>query len=334
MIIDPQDLNVCQEMIRIGSQSFYAASKLLPKYVRDPAIVLYAFCRLADDAVDEVSEVKDPVKALKARLELVYKKEPKNYAPDRAFSALVNAYDMPRELPEALLEGLEWDFKGYRFETLSDLYSYSARVASSVGVMMCVLMNVRDKDALARACDLGVAMQLTNIARDVGEDARNGRIYIPLTWMREKKISIDDFLKDPKSNEHISSFVKSLLDEADRLYRRAGAGLFTLPKSCRPGVFSARHIYAQIGKHIVSAKYDSINRRAYTSKIEKLGLLMLSLSDTALTTLMPTPAVVHAPALKEVQFLVDAAANDEKEEKFFMNRSKAFLSTLFLKSTT
>ena len=90
---------------------------------------------------------------------------------------------MPRILPDALLEGLAWDAMGRRYATLSDLRAYSARVASAVGAMMCVLMRVRDRDALARACDLGVAMQLTNIARDVGEDAREGRLYLPTDWL-------------------------------------------------------------------------------------------------------------------------------------------------------
>ncbi len=101
---------------------------------------------------------------------------------------------MPRALPEALLEGLAWDAQARRYATLSDLYDYSARVAAAVGAMMCVLMGVRDADALARACDLGVAMQLTNIARDVGEDARERRLYLPLDWLAEAGIDPDAFL--------------------------------------------------------------------------------------------------------------------------------------------
>ncbi len=95
---------------------------------------------------------------------------------------------MPRELPEALLEGFEWDLVGRRYETLEELQAYAARVAGSVGAMMAVLMGARSAAVLARACDLGVAMQLTNIARDVGEDARQGRLYLPLAWLREAGI--------------------------------------------------------------------------------------------------------------------------------------------------
>ena len=96
-----------------------------------------------------------------------------------------------KQLPLALIEGPKWDPGMVEEANLSGLYSYCARVASSVGVMMCILMNVRDEDALARGPDLGIAMQLTNIARDIGEDARNNRIYIPTEWMDQSNISIE-----------------------------------------------------------------------------------------------------------------------------------------------
>jgi 15-cis-phytoene synthase len=177
------DLDHCREAIRHGSLSFHAASRLLPARVRDPALALYAFCRLADDAVDLHEEKPAAVLRLRDRLDLIYRGTPRNAPADRAFAAVIETHDMPRALPEALLEGLAWDATGRRYETLSELFDYSARVAAAVGAMMCVLMGVRDANALARACDLGVAMQLTNIARDVGEDARARRMYLPLAWL-------------------------------------------------------------------------------------------------------------------------------------------------------
>ena len=99
-------------------------------------------------------------------------------------------------MPDALFEGLQWDCEGRRYEDLEALHAYAARVAGAVGVMMALLMGVRDADALARACDLGVAMQLTNIARDVGEDARAGRLYLPLDWLREAGLDPAAFLAD------------------------------------------------------------------------------------------------------------------------------------------
>ena len=172
-MISASDMAHCREAVRHGSLSFHAASRLLPASVRDPALALYAFCRLADDEVDLKEEKAAAVLALRERLELVYAGRPRNAAPDRAFAAIVEDFNMPRALPEALLEGLAWDAMERRYASLSDLTAYSARVASAVGAMMCVLMRVRDKHALARACNLGAAMQFTNIARDVGEDARN-----------------------------------------------------------------------------------------------------------------------------------------------------------------
>ena len=182
-MIRPDDLDHCRNVIRTGSLSFHAASKLLPASVRDPALALYAFCRLADDEVDEGQNKTRAVIELQERLAQVYAGKPRNAPEDRAFASVVEDFEMPAALPEALLEGLAWDAMERRYTSPSDLRSYCARVASAVGAMMCVLMRVRDADALARACDLGVAMQLTNIARDVGEDARAGRIYLPLEWI-------------------------------------------------------------------------------------------------------------------------------------------------------
>ena len=136
MKIDSYDLEECKLLIKEGSHSFYAASKLLPKYVRDPAIVLYAFCRIADDVVDKETKIKNPAQDLKKRLNQVYSGQPRNSSTDRAFAALVKSYDLPKQLPLALIEGLKWDQDGRRFRNLSELYSYCARVASSVGVMI------------------------------------------------------------------------------------------------------------------------------------------------------------------------------------------------------
>jgi len=329
MQISSNDLKECKLLIKEGSHSFYAASRLLPKYVRDPAIVLYAFCRIADDVVDKNINAKTPILDLKKRLSLVYQKKPMNSATDRAFSALVETYDLPKELPDALIQGLQWDYEGKRFNTLSELYSYCARVASSVGVMMCLLMNVRDEDALARACDLGIAMQLTNISRDVGEDARNGRLYIPQEWMKDQNININQFLKEPQNFPQISIFVKKLLNQADFFYKRAGAGYFSLPRDCRPGIFSAGKIYSQIGKHIAASNYDSINKRAYTTTFEKFLLLLSSVGNSALTTVMPIPSTIHAPPISEVNFLVDAVKRPQEDQRSFKERSRRFLALLY-----
>lgn len=307
-MIAPADMAHCREAIRTGSLSFHAASKLLPARVRDPALALYAFCRLADDAVDDSDDKAPAVLGLRDRLDLVYAGRPRNAAADRAFAAVVADYDMPRALPDAMLEGLAWDATGRRYDTLSGVLDYSARVAAAVGAMMCVLMRVRNADALARACDLGLAMQLTNIARDVGEDARANRLYLPLHWLDEVGITPEAFLANPTADPRIRILTARLLAHADALYSRAESGIPALPFACRPGIFAARHVYAGIGGAVARGGYDSITRRARTTARQKIGWLGLSIARSAASIALPVPATLHAPPAPEVAFLVDAAA--------------------------
>jgi len=307
-MIDPRDMEHCVAAIRHGSRSFHAASKLLPRSLRDPALALYAFCRLADDAVDLQPNKSEAVLRLQERLDMAYAGRPQNAPADRAFAAIIADFEMPRALPEALLEGLAWDAMGRRYSTLSELRAYSARVASAVGAMMCVLMRVRDGDALARACDLGVAMQLTNIARDVGEDAREGRLYLPLEWFDEVGIEPEDFLAAPRPSTQMAGMLHRLLREADDLYARSEAGVAALPRACRPGIYAARHVYAGIGHQVRGAGYDSVTRRAMTSTRQKLGWLSLAMLRAGATYVMPRSAMIYARPLPECAFLVDAAA--------------------------
>ncbi len=320
-MIDPTDLQHCRDAIRTGSLSFHAASKLLPAHVRNPALALYAFCRLADDAVDDSDDKAPAVLSLRDRLDLVYQGQPRNTPADRAFAAVVAEYQMPRALPEALLEGLAWDALDRRYQSFSDLLSYCARVAAAVGAMMCVLMRVRDADALARACDLGLAMQLTNIARDIGEDARAGRLYLPLDWLAEREIDPQVFLANPTACPQLRHLTQRLLAEAARLYDRAEAGVPALPMACRPGIFAARHVYAGIGADVARGGYDSISRRARTTRNQKLGWLVLSVARSGLSVVLPRPATLYAAPAEEVAFLVQAAARKSAKS----SRSDALL---------
>jgi phytoene synthase len=313
-MIRVDDLEHCREAIRHGSLSFHAASKLLPKKVRDPALALYAFCRLADDEVDEGDHQASAVLRLQERLDAAYAGKPHNAPEDRAFAAIIEEFDMPRALPDALLEGLAWDAAEHRYDTLSGVRDYSARVASAVGAMMCVLMHVRDPDALARACDLGVAMQLTNIARDVGEDARMGRIYLPLDWLAEAGIDPVNFVHAPLPTDDVCLMVKRLLAEADRLYRRSEAGIDVLPLQARTGIWASRLIYAGIGKQLRRQDFDSISMRARTNGRQKLGWVVQAGARTAASLIMPKSAVVYAKPLPEVAFLVDAASRARPEQ--------------------
>jgi phytoene synthase len=311
-MIDRNDLDHCRAAIAEGSYSFHAASKLLPARVRDPALALYAFCRVADDEVDFGDNKPAAVLALRDRLDLAYAGRPRNAPADRAMAG--SDPDLPHapRAARGAAGGARLGRDGAALCQPVGPRSYSARVASAVGAMMCVLMEVRDPHALARACDLGVAMQLTNIARDVGEDARAGRLYLPTDWMEEEGIDIDAFLADPQPSPQIRRIVKRLLAEANRLYFRSEPGIARLPVDVRPGIFAARHCYDAIGRKLMRSGYDSVTTRVYTTKSHKMGLLGLSILRAGAVTVLPESPVVFAPPLEEVAFLVEAAAHPER----------------------
>ena len=296
------DLAACEELMRGGSKSFFAASSLLPERVRIPSIALYAFCRVADDAVDSAPE-EGVVAQLRARLDAIYAGEPGDIIEDRAMAMVVHRYGLPRTLPEALIEGFAWDAEGRIYETLDELQHYCARVAGSVGAMMAMVMGVRDPHALARACELGNAMQLTNIARDVGEDARNGRLYLPRAWMREEGLSPDAWLRAPVFNESLARVVARLLAEADRLYQRGVTGISVLPRDCRGAILAAATIYAEIGSEIAANAMDSVNQRAMVGSARKITLLCIA----KIRAQMP-PRCDTVPPLPSVAYLSEACA--------------------------
>lgn len=298
------DHAACRELICDGSKSFFAASTVLPSEVCQPAYALYAFCRVADDAVDLDGGEREAVDRLRMRLDRAYQGRPLPDPVDRAFAGVVYEYGLPRALPEALLEGLAWDAEGRRYDDLSGVYAYSARVAGAVGAMMAVLMGAREPAVVARACDLGVAMQLTNIARDVADDAREGRLYLPRAWMAEAGLDPEAWLAEPVYDARLCGVVRRLLRCADALYERAAPGIDALPSGCRPGIHAARRIYREIGRAVEAQQCDPSRGRAVVSKRRKVHLLACALTDCLAWSRRP----IDARALAEVSFLVDAVA--------------------------
>lgn len=295
------DIASCRNLLRGGSRSFFAASLLLPKRVRAPATALYAFCRVADDAVDLGADPIGALAALTARLDAVYAGTPHDNPVDRAFAATVHEFAIPKAIPAALIEGLAWDSQGRRYENFDALQNYAARVAGSVGVMMALVMGVRAPHALARAGDLGVAMQLTNIARDIGEDARAGRLFLPLDWLAQAGVDGPAFLQNPQFTPAIRLLVERLLGQASLLYQRAAAGIGQLPLDCRVGIAAAGKIYAAIGHQLAALGYNSVDHRARVP-----GLAKLKLAGAAAITALAPMAVADAPALAANLFLINA----------------------------
>jgi 15-cis-phytoene synthase len=310
------DLAACRALLANGSRTFLAASRLLPAAVRDPACALYAFCRLADDEVDGQTGGGEPhaagdadgqaasaaaVQRLRARLDRIYAGDPAPEAADRALAVVVRRFAIPAELPLALIDGFAWDADGRRYDTLHDLQCYAARVAGTVGAMMALLMGVRSPTGLACACDMGVAMQLSNIARDVGEDARLGRLYLPRQWLREAGLCPDAWLAAPQHSPALAEVVQRLLREADALYARVDAGVAALPLGCRPGINAARFLYAEIGLEVERQGLNPVDRRAVVGRGRKAVSLL-----RALLALSPDDSHRPQPPLPATRFLVEA----------------------------
>jgi 15-cis-phytoene synthase len=312
------DLVACRALLRGGSRTFFAASHVLPRRVAEPATALYAFCRLADDAVDLHGGKLGALAHLRERLERAYDGHPLPAPADRGFAEVVARFAIPRALPEALLEGLAWDAVGRRYEDVSALTDYAVRVAGSVGAMMAIVMGERSAEVVARACDLGVAMQLTNIARDVGEDARAGRLYLPLLWLREAGINPDAWLARPVFCPALGPCVQRLLNLADVLYQRSSVGISRLPRACRPGIRAARLLYAEIGREVERHGCDSVSRRAIVPSTRKVSLLM-----QAVTAIVASESAEIAPPLEEAQFLIDAIADAPARRGHFQIRQAA-----------
>ncbi|MEM9279986.1 MAG: phytoene/squalene synthase family protein [Pseudomonadota bacterium] len=297
----------CRRIIKEGSKSFYFASLMLPVQMRFAATALYAFCRISDDIADTPQATLKSIDRLKKRISKAYAGMPEDHAADCAFSEVVLHYEIPELVPQSMVEGFEWDVTGKPYETISDVIDYSARVAGTVGVMMSIVMGRRLEATLARACDLGVAMQLINIARDVGEDAHNGRIYLPSQWLHEEGVDPKALLAKPTFTKELGRVVERLLDTADVIYQRGMTGISDLPTSCRHGIRAAGMVYAEIGQKVRKNGFNSIDQRAYTTRGRKLGLMFMSTGNP-----FDTSGADQSPALPEVKYLIDASAREEE----------------------
>jgi phytoene synthase len=257
--------------IRNGSRSFAAASRLFDPRTRLLVWQLYAWCRHCDDVVDSQQlghRLPDastrPADALE-RLTLATERAlAGTRTGDPAFDGLtevVAATRLPATPIRQHLRGFGMDVVRREYETLEELLDYCYHVAGVVGVMMAWIMGARDRAALVRASDLGIAFQLTNIARDVVDDAHAGRVYLPRAWCAATGLSIEA-VADPASRPRLVPIVHRLLEEADRYYESAWYGLSALSFRCAWPVASARHIYGDIGGLVRQRGVDAWRTRA------------------------------------------------------------------------
>lgn len=269
----------CRDSLARGSKSFALASRLLPDPARDHAAVLYAWCRHADDSVDRApaSRQSEALEALHVGLDQVYSSARPDDMVLAAFQDVVRSCGIPEVYPRELLAGMEMDARGYDYVTMHDLRLYCYRVASTVGLMMCHVMRLEEPWALRHAAHLGVAMQLTNICRDVAEDWGLGRLYIPDRLLEQVGYpGLRERLGTPLPQDArtpLSHALRSLLAEADGYYRSGDEGLPALRWRFALAIRAARLIYAQIGQCIADNDFDVFAGRAVVPQRDKLRLM-------------------------------------------------------------
>ncbi len=268
----------CLAVLEHKSKSFALAARLLPAGQRAEVAALYAWCRRADDAID-VPGTEAPAAALlrlERELESVYRGDSQHDPMLAAFQRVVLERRIPREYPRALLDGLSMDVARVRYATLEMLLGYCYNVAGSVGLMLCHVLGLRDAAALRRAAHLGIAMQLTNVSRDVLEDWQNGRSYLPDELLGRAPLLSRDTAphRQTEAALAIGGAVARLLDVADAYYRSADRGLAALPWRSALAIRAARLIYAAIGAKIRAGGYAVLRGRTVVSPARKLLLVL------------------------------------------------------------
>ena len=258
--------------IKSEGKSFYWASFFLPKKNRIAASRLYSICRYLDDVADNSkldtsSQIKNIFNQIKenesSEINIFFKKNNINLG-----------------ILKDLIDGLISDQQNVRVTDEKELIDYSYKVAGTVGLMMLPIINTKDAEARKHAIDLGIAMQLTNIARDVYEDAKMNRLYLPKEWLGQVSVSdlVDNKLDDQKKRL-IELSIKNLIELSDKFYANGFSGMKFIPLRTRLAIFFAAKIYKGIGEKIKSGGYVYKLERIYLNKLEKLWITIISIPE-------------------------------------------------------
>lgn len=273
-----------REIIQKGSKSFAAAARLFDPQTRASAYLLYAWCRHCDDVIDgqelgfaatsaaghdpraALQELRDKTRAALAG-------EPMSDPVFAAFQRVAELHAIPQRHPFELLDGFAMDVEERRYETIEDTLAYCYHVAGVVGVMMSCIMGAREEETLDRACDLGIAFQLTNIVRDIVADHAVGRIYLPGAWLDEAGLTRET-LAEPQQRAALFSIARRMLALADIYYESCMSGVAKLPLRSAWAIGTARAVYREIGKEVLRRGPAAWDGRVSTSKAQKIGALM------------------------------------------------------------
>ncbi len=273
----------CRSITRYHAKTFYMATRFLPNHKQRGIFAIYSLCRYIDDLVDEAEDLVEQEKlsrqdirrrldSWKQKLQDTYDGRDHDNAILIAFSDVLKRYHIPIEMPFELMEGVCMDLFKNRYETFDELYDYSFKVASIVGLMTSQVFGYESREALGYAVDLGIAMQLTNILRDVGEDLRRDRIYLPKEDLDRFGVTEQD-LFDYSLNKQVTDLLRFEINRTRRYYNRSDKGIQLLSADSRLPVYLARQNYSRILDKIEANDYNVFDHRAYLNATEKLFIL-------------------------------------------------------------
>lgn len=294
-LVSKELASLASQSIFQGSKSFSLASLFFSKTERSAVHLLYAWCRFTDDQIDQCDPA-DKAKQmeilhwLKAETSKAFQGQATGHPIFLGLQAVALKYRIPALYAEELLNGYEMDIRKNRYATAQELDLYCYRVAGVVGLMMCHIMGISDVRALEQANMMGMAMQMTNIARDVQADFLMGRVYLPQEWL--KPVGIDDrSLLDVAQEVRLHSVVVQLVQRAESFYSRADHGLRALPWRAALAVAGARWIYSEIGRQVVQSGPLSLRQRT----IVPLRIKLVLLTKGLLTVLRQMPSRWKSP---------------------------------------
>jgi len=274
---------LCRDLTRTHAKTFYMATRFLPNEKQRSVFAIYALCRYVDDLVDETEDmvlrdkvdysgIQERVNRWKEMLSDAYEGKTVTNPILVAFADVLKRKHIPIEQPFELIEGVCMDLYKDRYETFGELREYSYKVASTVGLMVSEVFGYDSDEALERAVDLGIAMQLTNILRDVGEDLTKDRIYLPKEDLDRFGVGESDLFRHRMSGPFIE-LMKYQIARAREYYARADEGIEMLEKDSRLPVYLARYNYGRILNKIEQNGYNPFDQRAYLNATEKLSIL-------------------------------------------------------------
>jgi phytoene synthase len=273
--LSPDLVAQSEAVLQKHARSFSWAAPFLRPDARADAAVVYAFCRLADDTVDEApSEEVARVGVERLTDELEGRADPRPLV--RAYLDVAQRRGIDASAAPELLEGMRSDLDEVRVDDDDELLDYCYRAAGTVGLMMAGILAATSREALPHAIHLGVGMQLTNICRDVKEDAERGRVYLPAARLRALGVETDDIVRGEFDADAVYAVVRDLLALAERYYRSADAGLSYLPRRARLCVLVAGRIYRAIGRKVLRRGVSALSSRTRVGPMGKLGWLLVA----------------------------------------------------------